>query len=142
MPYLQFDVAATLPVETKRRAARRAILLYAEIMQTAPTMVNVGFRELGPDNLWCLVDGELAPSLIVMCDVRRGRSVEQRGRLAEALRAMAVTEFAVQAERIVVEFTQHAADEMHRTSGWGREWSDSEAQEPEAGGVAVGSGDT
>jgi phenylpyruvate tautomerase PptA (4-oxalocrotonate tautomerase family) len=127
MPYLQFDVAAKVPVATKRRMAQQAILRYAEIMQTAPAMVNVGFRELGADNLWHLVDGELVPGLIIMCDIRRGRPPEQRARLAEALRALAVAEIGVAPEHVVIEFTQHTADEMHRVTGWGREWTGAEA---------------
>ncbi len=131
MPYLQFDVAAQLTVATKRQVALAAITQYAEIMQTAPAMVNVGFRELGAENLWHLVDGELVPGLIVMCDIRRGRPPEQRARLAEALRALAAAEVGIAPEHVVIEFTQHTADEMHRVTGWGREWTDAEAQASE-----------
>jgi phenylpyruvate tautomerase PptA (4-oxalocrotonate tautomerase family) len=135
MPYIQFDVATQLTAATKRRMAQQVIALYAEIMQTAPSMVNVGIRELGPDNLWHLVDGELVPGLMILCDIRRGRPPEQRGRLAEALRAMAAAEVGVGPEHVVIEFTQHTADEMHRLSGWGREWSEAE------GGAAPDAGD-
>jgi len=127
MPYIQFDVAAHLPTETKRRVAQRVIEQYAAIMQTTPEMVNVGFRELGADNLWHMVAGELVPGLLIMCDIRRGRPADQRARLAEALRALAAAEFGIGAEHVVIEFTQHTADEMHRVTGWGREWNADEA---------------
>ena len=65
-----------------------------------------------------------------MCDIRQGRPADQRGRLAEAIRALASAELGVGPEHIVIEFTQHTADEMHRVTGWGREWSAAEAVPP------------
>ncbi len=90
-------------------------------------MVNVGFRELGPDNLFRCGDGGPRPAMVVMCDIRRGRPADQRLRLAEGLRAICESELGFGAPQIVVESTQHAADEMYRDGGWGREWSPTEA---------------
>lgn len=142
MPYLQFDLATYLPSATKRRLALRVIDLYADVMQTSPAMVNVGFRELGSENLFHLRDGALAPACLVMCDVRQGRDADQRGRLAEALRALLVEELGMVADDVIIEFTQHAADEMHRATGWGRTWSPAEAGgDAGAGGRAAPRGD-
>jgi phenylpyruvate tautomerase PptA (4-oxalocrotonate tautomerase family) len=113
--------------------AERIGTLYAEIMQTRRSQVNVGVRELGPDNLYRCGD-ELAAGLVVMCDIRRGRPAAQRLRLAEALRELCVASFGLALEQVVVEFTQHAGDEMYRDGDWGREWDASESDSAADGG--------
>ncbi len=52
MPYLQFDLPGRYSAVTKRELALRLGSLHAEIMQTTPGILNVGFRELGENNLW------------------------------------------------------------------------------------------
>ena len=128
MPYLQLDLPGRYAPDVKRRVAGRLGALYAEVMQTRRSMVNVGFRELGPDNLYRCGDGEPAPSMVVMCDVRRGRPADQRLRLAEGIRDVCAEELGIGPRQVVVQFTQHGADEMYRDGGWGREWSADEAQ--------------
>jgi phenylpyruvate tautomerase PptA (4-oxalocrotonate tautomerase family) len=127
MPYLQLDLPGSYPVMTKRLLAARLATLYAEVMQTTPGMVNVAFRELGEGNLWRCFDHGPEPVAVVHCDVRRGRSPEQRLRLAEAIVAAAVEAFGLRPDPVSVEFTQHAADEMYRDGAWGREWDPAEA---------------
>ena len=127
MPYLQFDLPGRYPAGTKRELALRLSSLYAEIMQTTPAMVNVGFRELGEANLWRCIDGTPQPVAVIQCEVRRGRTAAQRLVLAEALTTAAAEAFGLRPDRIVVEFTQHAADEMYRNGTWGAEWDPSEA---------------
>ena len=131
MPYLQLDLPGRYEAAVKRRVAGRLGALYADVMQTRTSMVNVGFRELGPDNLYRCGDGELGPGVVVMCDVRRGRPAEQRLRLAEGIRAVCAEELGFGPNQVVVQFTQHAADEMYRDGGWGREWSSDEANRSE-----------
>jgi phenylpyruvate tautomerase PptA (4-oxalocrotonate tautomerase family) len=127
VPYLQLDLPGTYPTATKRALAARLAELYAEVMQTTPEMVNVGFRELGEGNLWRCFAGEPQPVAVICCEVRRGRPAAQRLRLAEAIVAAAVEALGLRADQIAVEFTQHAADEMYRDGAWGREWSPDEA---------------
>ena len=127
MPYLQLDLPERYEPATKRRVAARLGALYAEVMQTRRSMVNVGFRELGPDNLYRCGDGEPGPGMVVMCDIRRGRPADQRLRLAEGIREVCVEELGFAPSQVVVQFTQHAADEMYRDGGWGREWGADEA---------------
>ncbi len=127
MPYLQLDLPEHYDAATKRKLAARLGTLYADVMQTRRSMVNVGFRELGPDNLYRCGDGEPGPGMVVMCDIRRGRPAEQRLRLAEGIRAICEAELGFGPNQVVVQFTQHAADEMYRDGGWGREFTSDEA---------------
>src|SRR5437870_568242 len=85
MPYLQLDLPGHYPPEMKRRLAHRISQIFAEIMQTVPSNVTVAFRELGDGNLWRCGGSEPVKAAVIACDVRRGRSPEQRARLAEAL---------------------------------------------------------
>ncbi|MCC6179130.1 MAG: tautomerase family protein [Chloroflexi bacterium] len=127
MPYLQVDLPVRVAADVKRRTAFRLGCLYAEVMQTRRTQVNVGFRELGPDNLFRCQDDGVESAVVVQCDIRRGRPAEQRLRLAEAIRDLCTETFGVHPEQVVVEFTQHPGDEMFRDNAWGREWSQAEA---------------
>ena len=129
MPYLHFDLPRRYPAEVKRALAARLGALYAEIMQTSPSIVKVGFRELGEENLFrCgAPDGEVEPVIVGQCDIRRGRPVEQRAALAAAIVAACSAAFSVDATAIELEFTQHAGDEMYRRGGFAREWTEAEA---------------
>ena len=128
MPYLQLDVPNRFPLDVKRGLARRLGDIYAHIMQTAPDLVTVAFRELGEGGVWCCGTGEPEPAALISCDVRRGRPPEQRAELAQALIDACVETLGLRIERLVVEFTQHAGDEMYRPGrGWGAEWTPGEA---------------
>jgi phenylpyruvate tautomerase PptA (4-oxalocrotonate tautomerase family) len=128
MPYLQLDVSNHYPVEVKRDLARRLGDSYARIMQTTPELVTVAFRELGEGGVWCCGGGEPQPAALLSCDIRRGRPAEQRAELAQALIDACVDTLGLRSDRLVVEFTQHTADEMYRTGrGWAAEWTPAEA---------------
>jgi phenylpyruvate tautomerase PptA (4-oxalocrotonate tautomerase family) len=130
VPYLQLDVPNHYPLDVKRNLARRLGAKYARIMQTAPDLVTVAFRELGEGGVWCCSDGEPEPAALLSCDIRRGRDVEQRAKLAQALIDVCVETLGLRSDRIAVEFTQHSGDEMYRHGrGWGAEWTAAEAKE-------------
>ena len=125
MPYLHFDLPGRYPAEVKRALAARLGALYAEIMQTSPSIVKVGFRELGETNLFrCgAPDGAVEPVVVGQCDIRRGRPVEQRAALASAIVAACSDALEVDASSIELEFTQHAGDEMYRRGAFARDWT-------------------
>jgi phenylpyruvate tautomerase PptA (4-oxalocrotonate tautomerase family) len=128
MPYLQLDVPNHYPVEVKRDLARRLGDSYAQIMQTTPELVTVAFRELGEGGVWCCGGGEPEPAALLSCDIRRGRPAEQRAELAQVLIDACVDTLGLRSDRLVIEFTQHTADEMYRAGrGWAAEWTPAEA---------------
>ena len=83
-------------------------------MLTVPERVSVGFRELNKGGLWRCGAGEPEPAAVLMCDIRRGRPVEQRARLAEALVKACVETLNLRPDRLAVEFDhvtfRYAAD--------------------------------
>src|SRR6516164_954257 len=78
MPYLRLDLAQTYPSQTKRELAARLCHLYADVMQTQLWRPNVGIAELGEDNLFHLGEDGLETITMVLVEIRRGRSLEQR----------------------------------------------------------------
>ena len=125
MPYLHFDLPRRYPAEVKRGLAALLGALYAEIMQTSPSIVKVGFRELGEENLFrCgAPDGGVEPVIVGQCDIRRGRPVEQRAALADAIVGACSEALGVDASTVELEFTQHAGDEMYRRGAFAGHWT-------------------
>lgn len=127
MPYLQLDVPNRYPIEVKRALARRLGDEFARIMQTTPDLVTVAFRELDEGGVWRCGDGAPEPAAQLSCDIRRGRTPEQRAELAEALIGACIQALGLRSDRVGVEFTQHASDEMYRRQrGWAPEWTAAE----------------
>ena len=86
MPYLHLDLPLAVHAGVRARIAGRLARLYAEVMQTSPQRATVGFRELGEHGVLRLgADGEVEPVSLVQCDIRHGRSAEQRERLGACL---------------------------------------------------------
>ena len=109
--------------------------IYARIMEATPNIVTVAIRELPEGSLWACSEGEPEPGAVLMCEVRRGRSPEQRAQVAQALTDVCVEVLELRSDRLPVEFTQHAGDEMYRAGrGWASDWTSAEARVPSARG--------
>jgi len=129
MPYLQLDVPDRYPADSKRALAKRMGDDYARIMQSDASLVSVAIRELPDGGLWSCGDGDPQPGARLMCDIRRGRSPEQRAALAQALIDACGEILNLRSDLLPVEFTQHAGDEMFRSGrGWSKDWTANEAK--------------
>ena len=129
MPYLQLDVNGPHPVEAKRELARRLCETYARLMSVDIRRISVAIRELGEGGVWRTVEGEPAPVSVLMCDIRRGRPAELRMEVAKALCRECIEVLGLREDRLNVEFTQHAGDEMYHPTlgGYSPEWTEGEA---------------
>jgi hypothetical protein len=78
MPYLHLDLAKTYSSQTKRELATRLCRLYADVMRTQLWRPNVGIAELGEDNLFHVGEDGLESITMVLVEIRRGRSLDQR----------------------------------------------------------------
>jgi phenylpyruvate tautomerase PptA (4-oxalocrotonate tautomerase family) len=107
MPYLHLDLPGTYPVEVKRELATRLCKLYADLMETQLWRPNVGFAELGQDNLYRLGPDGLEPIIMVRVEFRRGRTAEQRLALGRAIVDACVELLDVAGRTVLVEFTPH-----------------------------------
>ena len=126
MPYLQLDLATRHDLAEKQRLARRFGEIYSEIMQADVKRITVAIRETGEGGVWRCSDGEPSPAALLMCDIRRGRRPEQRAKLAQALIDACVEILGLRVDRLNVEFTQHAGDEMYHPmlGGLSDDWSE------------------
>ena len=129
MPYLQLDLNGRYSADQKRRLAAKLCETYARVMQADLRRITVAIREVGEGGIWRTIDGELTPVSMLICDIRRGRSAEQRIELAKALIADCASILGLREEHLNVEFTQHSGDEMYHPSlgGFSPEWSPDEA---------------
>ncbi len=125
MPYLQLDVNGTHDAERKRRLAQRMADHYAAMMSVDIRRISIAIRDCGDDAVWRVVDGEPVPVSVLMLDIRRGRSAELRMQVAQRLIDDCVEILGLSADRLNVEFTQHAGDEMYHPTlgGYSPEWS-------------------
>ena len=130
MPYLQLDVVDHYPVVTKQRLAAKMSATYAQMMSADIRRISVAIRELGEGSVWRVTDlgGDPVPVAVMMMDIRRGRSAEQRMDVARALCAHCIELLGLREDRLNVEFTQHAGDEMFHPAlgGYSPEWSHDE----------------
>ena len=132
MPYLQLDTPFAHEVAIKKRLAERLGAAYASVMEADVRRVSVAIRELGAGGLWRCTAGDAYPAALLMLDIRRGRPVEQRMRVAAALVAICREELGLRADQLNVEFTQHSGDEMVHPmlGGPSDDWRAGESEAP------------
>ncbi|WP_411881576.1 tautomerase family protein [Polaromonas sp. YR568] len=128
MPYLQLDVNGRHPVEDKKRLAARLCETYATLMSVDIRRISIAIRECGEGGVWRTVDGTPEPVSVLMCDIRRGRPAALRLEVAKALCKDCIDILGLREDRLNVEFTQHAGDEMYHPTlgGYSPEWSEGE----------------
>ncbi len=128
MPYLQLDTPYACAADDKKRLAKRLGDIYARHMQADVNRVTIAIRVLGEGGIWRCGEGDPRPAGLLMCDIRRGRSAQQRaelaGRLLEACREI----LGFGQDDLNLEFTQHAGDEMYHPllGGLSEDWQPNE----------------
>src|SRR5215813_275736 len=127
MPYLRLDVSKTYPSQIKRELATRLCHLYADVMQTQLWRPNVGINELGEDNLFHLGADGLESITMVLVEIRRGRSLDQRLELGRRIVDICSEVLAVPKRTVLVEFTVHSGDEILHDGEWAADWTAAEA---------------
>ncbi|WP_063125398.1 hypothetical protein [Nocardia fusca] len=139
MPSIQIDLPLTSRPETKQELARRVGEIYADIMQVGMDLLTVSVHDLGEGSVWrCHEGGTPTPSALIMCDIRRGRPVHTRARLAQELIDACVEMFELDALWVKVEFTQHSGDEMYHPhlNGFNTDWTGDERATDNSGPTA------
>lgn len=128
MPYLQLDVNGSYAVADKKRLATKLCATYAQMMTVDIRRISIVIREVGEGGVWRMVDGEATPVSVLMCDIRRGRTAELRMKVAKALCQDCIDILGLREDRLNVEFTQHAGDEMYHPTlgGFSPEWQPDE----------------
>lgn len=133
MPSIQIDLPLTLTAATKQALAQRVGEAYAEIMQIGLDLLTVSVHDLGEGGVWrCHETGPPTPSALIMCDIRAGRPVQTRARLARSLIDTCADMLDLDTLWTKVEFTQHSGDEMYHPhlGGFNNDWTGDERTAP------------
>ncbi len=130
MPYLQLDVNDHYTTEDKKRLATALTATYARLMSVDIRRISEAIRELGQGGVWRIpeIGADPVPVSVMMLDIRRGRPPELRMEVAKTLCAVCVEILGLREDRLNVEFTQHAGDEMYHPTlgGFSPEWEPGE----------------
>ncbi|NDL60068.1 tautomerase family protein [Phytoactinopolyspora mesophila] len=132
MPSIQIDLPLSVTPSAKQALAQRFGAIYAETMQVSMDLLTVSVHDLGDGGVWrCHQSSPPTPSALIMCDIRRGRSVETKATLAQSLIDTLVEMCDLNSLWVKVEFTQHSGEDMFHPhlGGFNVEWSGDERVE-------------
>ncbi len=108
MPHLAFDLNFSPPPDDRRRLARAVVKRFSEIMDTGTDHVGVIVRCHEKDDLaFGRAEGSEGRIAFVNADIRRGRTADQRRRLALAFIDEAHRAFGVPTRAVYVVYTEH-----------------------------------
>lgn len=108
MPHLQFELNFTPPAEEKRRFAAAVVRHFGTVMDTGTDHVAVTLRAHGRDDLaFGRAEQPEKGVAFVNADIRRGRTAEQKRRLALAFMDELQATWGVPKRSVYVIFTEH-----------------------------------
>jgi hypothetical protein len=98
---------------------------YGEYMQTTHRIVNVAFSLYEPDDVARYdAAGDAAQEMVVViCDVRAGRTPDAVEALGRAFTALCAEHLAIDPLRIAIYVNEHPAYQIYRDGGRAPEWS-------------------
>jgi phenylpyruvate tautomerase PptA (4-oxalocrotonate tautomerase family) len=106
VPSLTLDAPAVYSPAQKRAFAERLGAVYAEVMRTDLETITVIVHDRGEGTVWrCGAAGPVAAALL-MCDVRRGRSVAVREQLCRRMLVVCEEVLGIEPSTLKIEFTQ------------------------------------
>jgi phenylpyruvate tautomerase PptA (4-oxalocrotonate tautomerase family) len=108
MPHLQFELNFTPSAEEKRRFAAAVVRHFATVMDTGTDHVAVTLRTYGPDDLtFGRAEQPGRGVAFVNADIRRGRTADQKRRLALAFMDELQATWGVPKRSVYVIYTEH-----------------------------------
>lgn len=108
MPHLQFELNLAPTPEQKARFAAAVVQHFATIMDTGTDHVGVTLRCFGPGDLVFGRATDPAKGIVFLnADIRRGRTADQKRRLALAVMGEIEGVFGVPKRCVYVVYTEH-----------------------------------
>jgi len=108
VPHLQFEANFAPPAEEKRRFAETVIRHFSEIMDTGTDHIAVTVRSYGREDLAFGRAEEPARGIVFLnADIRKGRTADQKRRLALAIMGELERAWGVPERSVYVIYTEH-----------------------------------
>jgi len=123
VPHLQFETNFTPSADEKRRFAGEVIRHFAEIMDTGTDHIGVTLRSYGRDDLSFGRAEDPARGIVFLnADIRKGRTADQKRRLALAIMGELERTWGVPKASIYVVYTEHDGENFQLSDrvlpGW------------------------
>jgi phenylpyruvate tautomerase PptA (4-oxalocrotonate tautomerase family) len=127
MPHLQFETNFTPPAEEKRRFAAAVIGHFAAIMDTGTDHIGITLRCFGRDDLTFgrAVQPERGIAFL-NADIRKGRTADQKRRLALAVMGELERTWGVPQASVYVIYTEHDGENFQLSDRVLPSWSSGE----------------
>lgn len=127
MPHLQFEINREITDAEKNTFSEQIRNLFSEVMDTGTDHISISIREFGTYNLSIgrVKEPEKGVAL-VNADIRNGRSIEQRRKLALGFIALLNKLMLIPEEHIYVTLTEHKGEDFHLVEKYLASWQEGE----------------
>jgi phenylpyruvate tautomerase PptA (4-oxalocrotonate tautomerase family) len=127
MPHLQFEINKKVSDEEKKALAMRVMELFSLVMDTGTDHIGISIREYDTFNLFMgRVKDNKAGVALVNADIRAGRTMNQRRKLALGFMDILNGLFFIPHENIYVTFTEHKGEDFNLHERFLSDWSEGE----------------
>ncbi len=127
MPHLQFDLNFAPSAPQKGRFAEAVVRHFADIMDTGTDHIAITFRCYRKGDLVFRRAGKPAARMAFLdADIRRGRTADQKRRLALAIMAELRTAWKVPTRHVYVVYTEHDGENFQLDDRVLPSWSSGE----------------
>jgi phenylpyruvate tautomerase PptA (4-oxalocrotonate tautomerase family) len=127
MPHLQFEINHEITDAEKNAFSEQVRNLFSEVMDTGTDHISISIREFGTYNLSIGRVKEPEKGVaVVNADIRNGRSIEQRRKLALGFIALLNKLMRIPEEHIYVTLTEHKGEDFHLVEKYLASWQEGE----------------
>jgi phenylpyruvate tautomerase PptA (4-oxalocrotonate tautomerase family) len=127
MPHLQFEINREITDAEKNAFSEQVRILFSDVMDTGTDHISISIREFGTYDLSIgrVKEPEKGVAL-VNADIRNGRSIEQRRKLALGFIALLNKLMHIPEEHIYVTLTEHKGEDFHLVEKYLASWQEGE----------------
>jgi phenylpyruvate tautomerase PptA (4-oxalocrotonate tautomerase family) len=127
MPHLQFELNFAPPAEERRRFAAAVVHHFSTVMDTGTDHIGVTIRAYGKDDLtFGRAERPEQGIAFLNADIRRGRTADQKRRLALAIMGELEKTWGVPKRSVYVIYTEHDGENFQMDDRVLPSWSEGE----------------
>lgn len=127
MPHLQLDINKPLNDQDKQEFAEQVRRMFAAVMDTGTDHISLSIREFSTFNLSIGRAKEPEKGIaLVNADIREGRSLEQRRKLALGFMDLLAERWEIPKPQIYITLTEHKGEDFHLVERYLAGWQQGE----------------